>query len=212
MFAKRHLAAVVFLVAAAAVAGGCIGESTPSPVSTAHRTTTPARTSHPAGASASPRASAATPAPSISSTATGGPVARGGNYCSLLAPGDFTAAGISGAGAPTINTDENGGHYCVYSGTSGATGGIELDVFTGDPVGTYQTIVGETGTVTELAAADLPGADQAGINLNSTGGMAAIVVRSGQLTFDMSFPANPQARSQLLALAALVLARGTALT
>jgi hypothetical protein len=139
------------------------------------------------------------------------PVARGGNLCSLLGPGDFAAAGISGAGAPTINTDENGGRYCVYSGTSGATGGIEFDAFTIDPVGTYQTIVGETGTVTELSSTDLPGADEAGLNLNSTGGMAAIVVRSGQLTFDMSFPTNPQARTQLLALAALVMLRGSAL-
>lgn len=212
MFAKRHLAAAILLVAAAAVAGACVGESTAPPVATAHRTTKPARTSHPAAASASPRASSATSAPSVVSRATGGPVARGGNYCALLGPGDFAAAGISGAGAPKINTDENGGHYCVYAGTSGGTGGIELDVFTGDPVGTYQTIAGETGTVTELSAADLPGADQAGINLNSTGGMAAIVVRSGQLTFDMSFPTNPQARSQLLALAALVMLRGSALT
>jgi hypothetical protein len=145
------------------------------------------------------------------STATGVPVALGGNLCSLLGPGDFAAAGISGAGAPTINTDENGGHYCVYSGTSGGTGGIEFDAFTGDPVGTYQTIAGETGSLTELASGDLPGADQAGVNLNSTGGMAAIVVRSGQFIFDMSFPTNPQARSQLIALAALVLQRGSAL-
>jgi hypothetical protein len=210
MFAKRHLVTAILLVGAATVAAACVGESTASPSATAHRTAVVAA-SHVAGASATPRASTATHAPSIVSTATGMPVARGGNLCSLLGPGDFAAAGISGAGAPTINTDENGGHYCVYSGTSGGTGGIEFDAFTGDPVGTYQTIAGETGTLTELASGDLPGADQAGVNLSSTGGMAAIVVRSGQFIFNMSFPTNPQARSQLIALAALVLQRGIAL-
>lgn len=210
MFARKSLLAAILLVGAAAVAAACVGESTGTPAATAHRTPTVA-TSHAAGASAAPHASSATHAPSVASTATGMPVARGGNLCSLLGPGDFAAAGISGAAAPTINTDENGGHYCVYAGLSGGTGGVEFDAFTIDPVGTYQTIVGETGTVTELSATDLPGADQAGVNLNSTGGMAAIVVRSGQLTFDMSFPTNPQARSQLLALAALVLLRGSAL-
>jgi hypothetical protein len=211
MFAKRHLVTAILLVGAATVAAACVGESTASPAATAHRPVVVVVASHVAGASATPRASSATHAPSIVSTATGLPVARGGNLCSLLGAGDFAAAGISGAVAPTINTDENGGHYCVYSGTSGATGGIEFDAFTGDPVGTYQTIAGETGTLTELASGDLAGADQAGVNLNSTGGMAAIVVRSGQLTFNMSFPTNPQARSQLIALAALVLQRGSAL-
>jgi hypothetical protein len=210
MFAKRHLVTAILLVGAATVAAACVSDSTASPAATAHRTAVVAA-SHVAGASATPRASSATHAPSIVSTATGVPVALGGNLCSLLGPGDFAAAGISGAGAPTINTDENGGHYCVYSGTSGGTGGIEFDAFTGDPVGTYQTIAGETGSLTELASGDLPGADQAGVNLNSTGGMAAIVVRSGQFIFDMSFPTNPQARSQLIALAALVLQRGSAL-
>jgi hypothetical protein len=38
------------------------------------------------------------------------------------------------------------------------------------------------------------------------------VVRKGQLIFDMSFPTNPDARTQLLALANLVLQRGGALT
>jgi predicted enzyme related to lactoylglutathione lyase len=154
------------------------------------------------------RTAAPTRAPS---SATGGPVARGGNLCSLLGPGDFTAAGVAGASAPTVNSDENGGRYCVYAGTSGATGGIEFDAFTGDPVGTYQTIAGETGTLTELAAADLPGADQAGVNLSGAGGMAAIVVRKGQLIFDMSFPRGPQARAELIALSALVMERAAAL-
>src|SRR5688572_18270537 len=66
--------------------------------------------------------------------------------CSLLSPADFTTAGIAGAAEPTDNADETG-HYCVYAGTSGATGGIEFDVFPHDDVAsaadTYQTATGE---------------------------------------------------------------------
>jgi hypothetical protein len=142
---------------------------------------------------------------------TGGPVARGGRLCEMLGAGDFSAAGVEGAGTPKASSDESGGYYCVYSGTSGATGGIEFEAFTGDPVGTYQTIEGETGTLTELSASDLPGADEAGVNLNAASAMAVIVVRTGQLTFDIYVPAGAQAKSQLIGLAALVIQRGSAL-
>jgi hypothetical protein len=214
MFANRRFLAASLLVIVVGVAGACTAVASPatpvrSPARSHAARVTPAAVS-PAGTSA------ATPSPTApptqaSSLATGGPVARGGNLCSLLGPGDFAAAGVDGASAPTVNSDENGGRYCVYAGTSGATGGIEFDAFTGDPVGTYQTIAGETGTLTELSATDLPGADQAGVNLSGAGGMAAIVVRKGQLIFDMSFPAGPQARAQLIALSVLVMERAAAL-
>jgi len=215
MFAYRRFLAASLLVVVVGVAGACTAVASPvapvpSPARSHAARVTPALVSPPA------RTAAATPSRTASptrapSSATGGPVARGGNLCSLLGPGDFTAAGVAGASAPTVNSDENGGRYCVYAGTSGATGGIEFDAFTGDPVGTYQTIAGETGTLTELAAADLPGADQAGVNLSGAGGMAAIVVRKGQLIFDMSFPAGPQARAELIALSVLVMERAAAL-
>jgi hypothetical protein len=214
MFANRRLLVASLLAVVVGVAGACTAVA--SPVAPAHS----AARSHAAKvtpAAVSPaRTSAATPSPTAArtrapSSATGGPVALGGNMCSLLGPGDFAAAGVAGASAPTVNSDENGGRYCVYAGKSGATGGIEFDAFTGDPVGTYQTIAGETGTLTELAATDLPGADQAGVNLSGTGGVAAIVVRKGQLIFDMSFPGGPQARAELIALSALVMERAAAL-
>jgi hypothetical protein len=223
MFANRRSAGAIFLAGVVAVAAGCASStgSSAAATATASHSATPvaaASTAATVSASATARASASATAPASAaassgagSSATGVPVSRGGNLCSLLGPGDFTAAGVAGGRAPTINPDGAGGYYCVYAGTSGATGGIEFDAFTGDPVGTYQTIAGETGTLTELAATDLPGADQAGVNLNGSGGMAAIVVRSGQLIFDISFPAGPEARSRLIALSVLVLQRGAAM-
>ena len=216
MFANQRFLAASLLVVVLGVAGACTAVASPvapvrSPARSHAARVTPARVS-PAHTAASTPSRTATARPTRApSSATGGPVALGGNLCSLLGPGDFTAAGVAGASTPTVNSDENGGRYCVYAGTSGATGGIEFDAFTGDPVGTYQTIAGETGTLTELTATDLPGADQAGVNLNGAGGMAAIVVRKGQLIFDMSFPGGPQARAELIALSALVMERGAAL-
>jgi hypothetical protein len=138
---------------------------------------------------------------------TGFAVAKGGNLCSLLGPGDFAAVGVAGARNPTDSPDEAGGHYCVYAGVSGATGGIEFDAFTGDPIATYQTIVGETGALTAVTSADLPGVDQAGVKLSGT--WSAIVVRKGSLSFAISFPSSANARTQLVSLAQLVLARAT---
>src|SRR3990172_2468754 len=66
--------------------------------------------------------------------------------CGLLAPADFAANGVDGAGTPTDNPDGTS-HYCVYAGSSGATGGIEFDVFPHEDVAsaeaTYATATGE---------------------------------------------------------------------
>ena len=51
------------------------------------------------------------------------------DLCELLRPEDFATAGVDGAGEPEATTDGTGSSYCVYAGESGATGGIELDVF-----------------------------------------------------------------------------------
>jgi len=221
MFANRQQVAAIFLAVVVVIAAACVGQETPSPSGPGVHT--PPHTPTPAAAVETPIATAsvgattvasesAAASPGAGSEPTGVPVSATADLCSLLAPGDFTAAGVTGTAAPTINTDEAGGHYCVYAGKSGATGGVELDAFVGDPVATYQTIEDETGTLTDVSSTDLPGADQAGVNLNAPGGAAAIVVRSGQLSFDIWLPAGPAARSQLIALSALVLQRGSALT
>jgi hypothetical protein len=144
--------------------------------------------------------------------ALGDTVAQGGDLCGLLGPGDFAAVGVSGAGTPTKNNDAPTDAYCVYSGVSGATGGIEFDVFIGDPEATYQEIRSNGGILLDDATGDLPGVDAAGTVMDGPGHMAAIGVRKGQLTFDIDVPTSSGARAQLIALAKLVPQRGSALT
>ncbi len=145
----------------------------------------------------------------------GGPVAAGGDYCGLLGPGDFATAGITGAGAPRSNPDSQGA-YCVYHGVSGATGGIEFDVFVGideaDAAAIYPSVRSFVDLGTGKAA--LPEADDVAV-LPSSGGnpdYAVIAVRKGRLVFGISFPAGTGAQEALIALSRLVLQRGEALS
>jgi len=200
---RRHLAAALLLVA---IVGACSsGGATPLP--TSGHTVTAVPSSDGGGATAAPTAVG-----SVGGTALGGPVVKGGDYCGLLGPGDFAAAGISGAAAPIENYDDSGNYYCVYAGDSGATGGIEFDAFVGDPTATYQGMAEAAGILAADATGEVPGADKAGTILNGPGGMAGIAVCKGQFCFDIDAPTSSSARAQLLALAKLVLQRGSGLT
>jgi hypothetical protein len=129
----------------------------------------------------------------------------------LLGPGDFAAVGVSGARTPTKNSDGPADAYCVYSGVSGATGGIEFDIFIGDPVASYQQIVANGALIADTTG-DLPGVDAVGTVMNGPGNMAAIGARKGTMAFDIDVPTGPNARAQLIALAKLVLQRSSALS
>ena len=168
---------------------------------------------------ASTPVSAATVPVSTGATSTtngaslGGPVHPGETLCGLLGPGDFAAAGVAGAGVPTLNGNGSTEAYCVYAGQSSATGGVELDAFTGsvaDAASTYATVIAQS-TAGQSAVADLPGAERASINLDDDGGSATIAVQAGKLVFDIGFPKSGAGRSQLLVLARLVLDRAAAL-
>jgi hypothetical protein len=143
---------------------------------------------------------------------SGAPVTDLTKLCDLLGPADFTAAGIPGAGTPTVSSDGPGSAYCVYAGTSGATGGIELDVFVGDDAEeTYQTVLDESPATDPLT---IPGVDAAEVADGTAGqadGFATIIVRKGNLVFAMSAPGGPGVSAKLAALAAVVVARGSGL-
>jgi hypothetical protein len=144
---------------------------------------------------------------------TGGPVTDLTRLCDLLGPGDFAAVGIEGAGAVTANTDGPGSAYCVYKGTSAATGGIEFDVFVDeDAKGTFDTIVGETAS--SLTPLPLPGVDEA-VGTDGTAGQtdayATIVVRKANLVFTIAAPGGSGMQAKLGALVAVVLARAAGL-
>ena len=147
----------------------------------------------------------------------GGPITKGSGaaMCGALTRADFAAAGLPTNARPDANVQDNGqSAYCVYRGRSGATGGVELDVFWpagADPAAvraTEQTVLAEDAGMYVPAA--LAGADEARVaTALQSGGprFAAIVVRRGDLVFTISLPAGPQARAQLLRLSALALRR-----
>jgi hypothetical protein len=205
-----QLVAALLLIS---VVGGC---------TSAAATTAPSTNPVVVASAGAPSPTGATPiatltaAPSAMVTATGtaalgGPVAKGGNFCGLLGPGDFLAVGVSGAHTPTKNSDGTADAYCVYAGVSGATGGVEFDIFTGDPVSSYQQIVSNAALIADTTG-DLPGVDNVGMVTSGPGNMAAIGVQKGRMTFDIDIPAGPKARAQLIALAKLVLERGIGLS
>jgi hypothetical protein len=166
------------------------------------------------GAATSNAQTAAAPggAGAASATATAIAGSSGGDFCALLGPGDFAAVGVSGARTPTKNSDDVTDAYCVYSGTSGGTGGIEFDIFLTDSAGAYQQIKVNGGIVADDATADLPGVDAAGTQMDGLAHMADIGVRKGGMAFDIDIPTGPNARAQLIALAKLVLERASDLS
>lgn len=144
------------------------------------------------------------------------PKGSGAKMC-VLTPADFTAAGITGTSGPAVNVDDGGNSaYCVYRGKSGATGGVELDVFY--PAGAAATDVEQTFK-TVLASdsgarydpESVPGSSEAmySLQIPQSGhpDFAANAVRRGDLVFSVSLPASANAKSQLQKLSRLVLER-----
>jgi hypothetical protein len=146
---------------------------------------------------------------------TGQPITGPSQFAQVLGPGDFAALGIAGAAQPTVNTTGCAPNcaYVVYSGTSSADGGIEFDIFNYDTTADAASDF-SGGTLNRLDAASLAalGADDAQLQLAVPGNSATIKVDElsvlkGKLWFDLGIPSNAKGKSQLLALAALVLKR-----
>jgi hypothetical protein len=163
----------------------------------------------------------ATSAPTTGSAASPGagtlpsgmPVTDLTKLCDLLGPGDFAAAGIAGAAAPTVNSDGPGTAYCVYAGQSAGTGGVEFDIFVGeDAADTYQTILDEaTGDPQPVT---IPGV-AAAVATDGTPGQAdapaSVVVRTDNLAFTIAAPGGTGVSAKLAVLAGLVVARAAGL-
>jgi len=213
----RHIAAALLLISAvgACTAAGATTAPASNPAATASTAVAVSAASSAAPSAvpsaAVPSAAGETTSPATSGGALGGSVAKGGNFCGLLGPGDFAAVGVSGARTPTKNSDGPADAYCLYSDMSGSTGGIEFDIFIGDPLSSYQQIVAN-GALTADATTGLPGVDAVATVMNGPGNMAAIGVQKGAMTFDIDVPTGPNARAQLIALAKLVLLRSSALS
>jgi hypothetical protein len=161
-------------------------------------------------------AAAASPAPGQQSQASAGKGQRPvGEALCVLTPADFTTAGVTGAAKPSANLEDGGkSAYCVYSGKSAATGGIELDVFS--PAGasqadikeTYKTAIGESSSA--MVPIKIDGADEATWSAHAVSGgppFATIAIRRGDLVFVLGIPAGKDAQAQLTSLSGLVLKR-----
>ncbi|MEP7378689.1 MAG: hypothetical protein ABI725_03910 [Chloroflexota bacterium] len=157
---------------------------------------------------------AKSPTPAASGLFSPDVVPTSDQLCKLLTVDDWTAAGLTGARAPSIDDDGpgTGSAYCTYGSSSGATGGLELDVFVGptfdDARTTYATIA------QSLPPSDPPtmsGIDAGLINANIEPGFGAILVRAGKLVVTISLPTSASAGDQLTNLTQTVLARALSL-
>lgn len=155
---------------------------------------------------------------------TGAPVVAGGDLCELLGPGDFTAVGVTDATGPTENQTDPLNTYCVYRGTSSATGGIEFDVSISDTVadakGVFDGYFDEVQTSSDFSNINLTGADQGLMSLpnaQTSADPALIAILAGKLTYAIGIgipfadALNQKAADKLIQLATLVLQRGGAL-
>jgi hypothetical protein len=131
-------------------------------------------------------------------------------YCAFLTPEDFKAAGVTGAGTPTTNTDEAGA-FCVYAGKSSATGGIEFDFFVAGTARESEEIwanVRPESTKRTSVAKSLPGVEQAEIaKITGKVNYTSLGVRRGRVVFHVGVPTTPKSEESVLALARLVLQR-----
>ena len=161
-------------------------------------------------------AGAATDGGDASITPTEPPVASSSgvstDLCELLRPEDFAGAGIDGAGEPEATTDGTGSSYCVYAGESGATGGIELDVFpSADEASakeTFATATGEGPAGTPLSGGAF---DESSFAID--GEVAYLTVRQGLLVLSLAAPNDVNTETGLVMLAQLAVERaGSALT
>lgn len=147
---------------------------------------------------------------------TGGSVAAGDDLCKLLGPADFAAVGVAGTGTPSENNQDNSNVYCVFSGKSAATGGVEFDAFladtSADAQATFSEIAAPMVDLQGLGKAAFPSADGAMLRTDIPDGYAGIAIWMGKLAFDIGIPMGDQAKDQLIALAKLVLERSAGIT
>jgi hypothetical protein len=141
----------------------------------------------------------------------------GAKMC-VLTQADFKPYGTLVWSKPTIHVDAGGENnvYCVYRGASGATGGVELDVFypagqnADDVAQTYKTVL-SSDPGAKYVPEHVTGADESVYSLDvpSEGHFpfAANAVRRGDLVFSISLPSSPFAKLEMLKLSQVVLSR-----
>lgn len=211
MIARRNAA---WLLLVLSLVTACTGGASPAPSGGGAASAAPSLAPSGGGALTVP------PSPASGGGGTGGTVAPGGDLCGLLGPGDFAAVGVAGAGAAKENNPDANNAYCVYAGTSGGTGGVELDAFlAGSRADSEAGFISASAPMvtfgniaqTEVKAA-FPDADGAALRTDIPGPYAGIAIWKGKLVFDIAIPTTDSAKDQLISLAKLVLQRASGLT
>jgi hypothetical protein len=128
------------------------------------------------------------------------------DLCELLRPEDFAAAGVDGAGEPEATTDGTGSSYCVYAGESGATGGIELDVFpNADEASAKETFATATAEGPAGKPASTGSFSESSFAID--GEVAYLTVRQGLLVLALAAPNDMNTETGLVMLAQLAIER-----
>ena len=145
------------------------------------------------------------------------PKASGAKMC-VLTQSDFKPFGTLVWSKPQVHVDAGGQNnvYCTYRGASGATGGVELDVFypagetASDVEQTFKTaLASDPGA--KYTPEHVPGADESvySAEVPSPGHLpfAANAVRRGDLVFTISLPSSPVSKTELLKISEIILQR-----
>jgi hypothetical protein len=152
-----------------------------------------------------------------SAQAAGVPRGSGAKMC-VLTQADFKPFGTLVWSKPQIHVDAGSDNnvYCTYRGESGATGGVELDVFypagssPDDIKNTLKTVL-DSDPGAKYLSEGVPGADESlySLNVPSSGHFpfAANAVRRGDLVFAISLPSSPVSKIEMLKLSQIVLSR-----
>jgi hypothetical protein len=140
-----------------------------------------------------------------------------GEQMCVLRQADFRPFGTIVWSKPIAHVDDDGASaYCVYRGKSGATGGVELDVFypagqsASDAEQVFKTVLG-SDTGGHYVPEGVPGADESlyALDVPQEGHFpfAANAVRRGDLVFAISLPSSPLSKLEMLKLSEIVLER-----
>lgn len=133
-------------------------------------------------------------------------------FASLLTTEDFTNASVPGTNAPSANMQDPNSVYLVYAGKSGATGGVELDVFIckSGAASVFETVNAESQDKTDAKISEFGGVKAVmhkGNIVGDSGKFAGLNVMNDDLVFCLAIPDSPNATKQLTQLALLVLER-----
>lgn len=152
--------------------------------------------------------------PAASGLFSPGVVPTSDQLCKLLTVDDWKAAGLTAARAPSIDDDGpgTGSAYCTYGASSGATGGLELDVFVGPTIDEAKTTFATIAqSLPPSSPPTMSGIDDGLINTDIDPGFGAILIRAGKLVVTITLPTSASAGAQLTSLTQTVLSRALSL-